>query len=404
MTPLIQADYEQLAQIAARFGLQRQATQSIQQQIRQQVDTLCPEHWEGHGSQAFQSEMTDDIYPAINRFIQSLHEAQQITQQIVLVMQAAEQEASIPFKASAPPSEPVPNAPRRYGNGRSPRSFANPRVNTTPAWERPTEEQVNDLFSPEKMDELIGYQHPITYPEAMGDAMESLFRIPPLAPESAETQALLQEMATAYGGDVTTDYLGQQYEQYVTLFNEAYPEGEGPAVPLNIAPTFSSPLPGLTPMLTFEQTDFWGTTWQMRYGKVVGDALNIDPVFAAMLNPTGGLVGPGRYAIPVGEDEGLGYHGAVHDAGGYLYKHHHQLGPGYDYLNMERHRDKDNPLTGQQSGIAYWNDHIPGTSKTEIMSDIAAPHMGLFNDYGMIAPLGAQAGAVWESFTNLLDF
>ena len=38
---------------------------------------------------------------------------------------------------------------------------------------------------------------------------------------------------------------------------------------------------------------FMGTTQQLRFGKVVGDKLSIDPVFGSLLSPTGGMVGPG---------------------------------------------------------------------------------------------------------------
>ncbi len=61
-----------------------------------------------------------------------------------------------------------------------------------------------------------------------------------------------------------------------------------------------------------------GSTSQLRYGKVVGDVFGVDPMFGAMLNPTGGLVGPDNKALD-GDSTALGYHGVVHDAAGYLY-------------------------------------------------------------------------------------
>ena len=403
MTTLIQADYERLNEISARFGQQAEATQRTNEQIRQSADTLLNGNWEGRGSNAFHAEMIDEVYPALARFSASLDEARRVTQQLVVIVQTAEEEAALPFATDqAEPSTTVEAKSYTHGNNRSPRQSANPLSNTA-AWERPSSEQIDELFSPDEMDELIGYQHPVTYPEAMGEAMSSLFRIPPLAPQAAETQALLQEMANAYGENVSASYLEEQYGRYVTLFNEAYPNGEGPQTPFNLEPAITAPLPGLPAMPTLESKNFWGTTWQMRYGKVVGDALNIDPVFGAMLNPTGGLVGLGEYAITVGEDEGLGYHGTFHDAAGYLYNYH-QTGPGYDYLNMEGHRDTGHPLTGQQSGIPYWNDRLPGTSITEFASDLSAPAIGAISDYGMFMPIGVQVQALWDGLTNALDF
>jgi hypothetical protein len=104
---------------------------------------------------------------------------------------------------------------------------------------------------------------------------------------------------------------------------------------------------------------FMGSNTQMRYGSVVGDAFGIDPVFGAMLNPTGGLVGPGNWAI-AGDDTAVGYHGVVHDAAGYLHTYH-DAGPGYDYLGREG-RDTSSPLSGQREGISYWRDKLGGPS------------------------------------------
>lgn len=112
--------------------------------------------------------------------------------------------------------------------------------------------------------------------------------------------------------------------------------------------------------------DFMGSTSQLRSGQVVGDALGMDPVFGALLNPTGGLVGPGNAAFD-GNDSAIGYHGAVHDAGGYLYNYH-DMGPGYDYLGREG-RDTSSPLSGQRAGIKYWRDQLPDRSLGQQATD-----------------------------------
>ena len=108
--------------------------------------------------------------------------------------------------------------------------------------------------------------------------------------------------------------------------------------------------------LKSSQSDFMGSNWQLRYGKVVGERLNIDPTFAAMLNPTGGLVGPGNQGWrPDGAfmPESVAYHGAYHDAMGYLLNYQQQ-GPGYNYMESQFGFAKDNPLAGQSTGIAPW--------------------------------------------------
>ena len=108
--------------------------------------------------------------------------------------------------------------------------------------------------------------------------------------------------------------------------------------------------------LNINQSDFMASNWQLRYGKVVGDRLGLDPTFAAMLNPTGGLVGPGNKGWrPDGAlmPESVAYHGAYHDAMGHL-QTYYGLGPGYNYMESPFGLAKDNPLAGQFTGIAQW--------------------------------------------------
>jgi hypothetical protein len=111
-----------------------------------------------------------------------------------------------------------------------------------------------------------------------------------------------------------------------------------------------------------------GSASQLRSGNIVGDAFGIDPVFGAMLNPTGGLVGPGNCAFDA-DDCAVGYHGAVHDAAGYLFNYH-RTGPGYDYLRKDQPRDPGDPLSGQREGIRWWrsqtgegSDSVSGLSE-----------------------------------------
>lgn len=114
--------------------------------------------------------------------------------------------------------------------------------------------------------------------------------------------------------------------------------------------------------------DFRGSRSQLMFGKVLGDAFGIHEVFAALLSPTGGLVGPGNWLIEPGgmvledgikaghldPDNPVALHGTVHDAAGYLNTFHDD-GPGYNYLDsMIEILGPDSPLSGQVSGILYW--------------------------------------------------
>ncbi|WP_299730444.1 hypothetical protein [uncultured Tateyamaria sp.] len=109
--------------------------------------------------------------------------------------------------------------------------------------------------------------------------------------------------------------------------------------------------------------DFMGSRGQLMCGKMLGDAFGIHEVFGALLNPTGGLVGPGNHLIhpmiPIeaghlDPDNPIALHGIVHDAAGYMNNFHDQ-GPGYHYLDPDlKIFGTDNPLAGQYDGIKYW--------------------------------------------------
>jgi hypothetical protein len=141
------------------------------------------------------------------------------------------------------------------------------------------------------------------------------------------------------------EQIKQEYETYLekrTKVDDAIAHSNGKLEPIDQL------LPG--------QSDFMGSNWQMRYGKIVGDQFGIDPVFGAMLNPTGGMVGPGNKGLAPDAwymPTPVAYHGAYHDATGYLFNYH-KTGPGYNYMNSPIGLSTDNPLAGQGTGIAQW--------------------------------------------------
>ena len=98
---------------------------------------------------------------------------------------------------------------------------------------------------------------------------------------------------------------------------------------------------------------FAGSREALLFGTVIGEVLGLDPVFAALLSPTGGMVGPGSASFHVNGGV-LGYHGVAHDAGGYLCRRH-GIDPGYEYINDRSGLPcETSPLAGQVSGIAFW--------------------------------------------------
>lgn len=239
------------------------------------------------------------------------------------------------------------------------------------------------LFSDEYLSTLVGMEFEGANTDKLKEAMETLWehRHDPNHPDVAEA---LRQIAEARGkplSEIQADW---------ARYQAALAEQERIAREKGIEPP---------PGLNWMHPHFMGTTSQLRYGQIAGDALGMDAVFGALLNPTGGLVGPGNYAVD-GNDSAIGYHGAVHDAGGYLYNYHNQ-GPGYDYLG-EEHRDPGDPLTGQRSGISYWRDKLPdrgtGTSAADAAGDVIMD--------GVVAAADAwnatteAVGNAWENTTE----
>ena len=95
--------------------------------------------------------------------------------------------------------------------------------------------------------------------------------------------------------------------------------------------------------------------------------LYIHPLYASIMHPTGGLIGPGdsRFTRLL-ERFGVGRnwphvrrHGIAHDAFGYLYNIH-KKGPGYAYVDPKIGILFDpkphSPLADQIEGLKFWDD------------------------------------------------
>jgi WXG100 family type VII secretion target len=95
----IEADYDQLEQLAVRFANQSQAVQQMLQSVRSSMGNLENGGWIGRGSESFFSEMQDKVLPASERLHQALTEAAGITRFIVQTVKQAEEDASSPFRA-----------------------------------------------------------------------------------------------------------------------------------------------------------------------------------------------------------------------------------------------------------------------------------------------------------------
>ena len=381
---LIQAQYEALEKIAQKFGQQAEMNAEMVGRVQQVVQALEQGGWEGQGANAFFTEMDGTISPAVQRLINALEEAKSVTLEIKQIIQQAEEEAAAPFGGRAAEGGGIVTDPGAIGTpspvGGKPVDPHNPLVARDP----------HSLFSDKYMDSLVGSKIPGEDSQRLNNAMKDLAK----NPSGAELDRTLNEIADIRG--VPAEQLKADYQKFLQIREQAREiarqKGIDPPEAVD----------------DFFHGDFMGTTAQLRYGQVVGDAFGIDPVFGAMLNPTGGMVGPGNWAVNPGDDDALGYHGIVHDAAGYLYNFH-DLGPGYNYLGEESHRDPGNPLVGQQSGVRYWNEKLnPGIvtdvthgigdfviDNTERVIDTVGSGIDAIQDFG---------GAAAEQVGDLLEF
>lgn len=97
MINVIQAQYDQLNEIATRFGNQAEVNAEIQGKLAQSFHTLTQDGWSGKGQASFSREMTNDLFPAMQRLIQTLEEAKSVTLQAKEIIQLAEEEAKTLF-------------------------------------------------------------------------------------------------------------------------------------------------------------------------------------------------------------------------------------------------------------------------------------------------------------------
>jgi WXG100 family type VII secretion target len=346
--PRVRADYDGLAKVTQSFSRQAAETEKTIQLVQRCLQTLQSGDWVGQGARAFYAEMEQEVIPSLRRLASALTQAERVTRQVSQIMKQAEEEAASYFQIAfvggamstlAGAAAAVAGAATQAGSA----------AETVPAWQS-NKHLVRDpygLFGDSYMRSLIGLHVRGAGAELQG-AMNNLLR----NPEGAQLDEALHRVAQLRGRPF--EEINAEYHKFVEIRGQR---------DLADAPT--------PPETSWAHPWFFGSNTNLRYGKVVGDAFGIDPVFGAMLNPTGGLVGPDNVSLP-GDSTAVGYHGIVHDAAGYL-RTYHEVGPGYNYLGLED-RDTSSPLTGQRAGIHYWRETIGGIDPLsykaeEIMQD-----------------------------------
>ncbi|HHY54790.1 MAG TPA: hypothetical protein GYA08_05075 [Chloroflexi bacterium] len=95
--PIVQARYEELEQIAARFAAAAEQQQALQERVNRQVEVLRSGGWQGKGVAAFLSEMDGEVGPAHGRLIVAQEESSEAVRQLVVILKQAEVQASSLF-------------------------------------------------------------------------------------------------------------------------------------------------------------------------------------------------------------------------------------------------------------------------------------------------------------------
>ncbi len=362
MANVVRVEYEALASSASRLSAEADRARRIGARLGQRADNLKRTAWTGKGADAFYREVEGNILPAYRRLETALKEASTTLKALSEMFQQAEQEAAsyLNLGTAIGPSDGgeggagggadgsggtaggssggAAGGPAAAAGGSAAGAAGGSAAGAQlPAWQQNNPllaRDPNSLFKDDYMRSLIDSRFQGADSEALNQAMTDLGR----NPTGADLDRTLQSIADLRGRPVSE--IRADYDKYLQI--RAQRDAINPSRPddLNILHPY-----------------FMGSTSQLRYGKVVGDAFGVDPVFGAMLNPTGGLVGPDNKALD-GDSTALGYHGVVHDAAGYLYNYHKE-GPGYDYLGREG-RNTASPLSGQREGIRYWRQTLPG--------------------------------------------
>lgn len=334
----IRVDYDALAQISQIFARQSEELQRTVQRVQQQKDNLEGGDWVGKGATAFYQEMDGEVLPSLKRLTTALNTADRVARQISQIMNQAEEEAArILITIGVSGIGASIGGAVGAAVGQASWKDVNPLLARNP----------NDLFKSENLRGLIGLKFQGTGSE-LGNVMNGLKQ----NPVGEQLDKFLESLAGLRKRPLIEIQI--EFEKFQEISEQA--NAARPESPPDDMPSGGS------------LSSFAGSDTQMRFGSVVGDAFGIDPVFGSMLKPTGGLMGPGKFAI-AGADTAVGYHAVAHDAAGYLYNYH-GIGPGYDYLGLEG-GDPSNPVSGQRTGIAFWRQAIGGSSSTSTPVEFA---------------------------------
>jgi WXG100 family type VII secretion target len=347
----IRAGFDDLARTAKIFSQQAQSTRQTLQKINSALSALQGGDWVGKGANQFYAEMERVILPAINRLIEALEGAGTLLGKIDKLMHQAEDEASALFKAIGLSgilgglAGAVAGAAGAAAAGLA--GAAGAAAGTAGATGGAAASSLggdpSHIFASVNLQALIGAQFQGTGPE-LGRVMDGLAQ----SPGGEGANDLLIELSGLRGRgtiEITIEFgKFQDLQTQQAAAEAASDSGQAAQQAAEAAGGGGGGSQG-----------YQGSLTQMRYGKIVGDALGVDPAFGAMLNPSGGLLGPGHFAIAGGSSP-VGYHAVAHAAAGYLLTNHN-LGPGINYMGVGQ-----GASASHRAGIAYWKAATGGSS------------------------------------------
>ncbi|HLF36616.1 MAG TPA: WXG100 family type VII secretion target, partial [Anaerolineales bacterium] len=273
--PRIRGDYDLLAQIAQAFGQHASQTKASLLRIQREVNTLQSGDWIGTGATAFYREMNDQVLPSLKRLGAALETADRTLRQVSQIIKQAEEEAARLLRLDG---SGALGAALGGGLGGALGGTAG-SVGELLGGQTPASFLARDpagLFSGDYMRGLIGLQIQGAGSE-LGDAMNGLMG----ATGADDAEGYLVIIAELRGRPL--DDIRSEFDRFQEV------RGQRDAA----VAAGKDAVPGLSGV----NSGFNGSNTQMRYGQMVGDAFGIDPVFGAMLNPTGGLVGPGNFTL-----------------------------------------------------------------------------------------------------------
>jgi len=181
---------------------------------------------------------------------------------------------------------------------------------------------------------VIGFNFPYQNDEKLSGAIRALSS----NPKGKKLDKVLKRISKA-----TTESLDETKKQYKRFQEELQ------KLPIKEKQRILKQIKNVKP-------EYLGSLQQLRFGQLLTEHLDLNPVFSALLSPTGGLIGPGSVPRNIwfySEKGILAYHAAVHDAAGFLCNRQ-SIMPGYEYITNDEEPCETSPLAGQVTGILYW--------------------------------------------------